>query len=154
LFLLILFSSLLYNFHVNESTEEEFLLIRERDLSTRELLSEITRHPRDGVLHGGLYDPAVVRYIGEKPYHFEYWFRGLESRQDGPSTYTVDPETDVVVFEQWKRMGELHRPKSEGYAIIHRDRITGKVTHGEYHESDNPLFRKQKNYNDSGPKLG
>ncbi|MEO1143875.1 MAG: hypothetical protein AAFW66_16305 [Pseudomonadota bacterium] len=58
---------------MSKTYKEEFVLIRERDLSTDELRVEIYRD-KEGRLHGGLSEPAVVKYTsGEKPYHFEYW---------------------------------------------------------------------------------
>ena len=129
---------------MTRSYDEEFILTRTRHLYTDKIQTETTRDP-DGRLHGGQYDPAIVKYTEDgKPYHFEHWFRGLESHKFGPSVYTIDPETDVVVYERYMRGGELHRPRAEGFAIIHRDRITGEILDGQYHESDNPLYRSDR----------
>lgn len=120
---------------MTKTFKEEFQLVRERNLSTDELVME-TYRDKEGRLHGGLTDPAVIKYApGEKPYHFEYWHHGLEHRLDGePSTITIDPDTDVIIFERYCEGGEKHRARHSGPAIIRRDPKTGAVLETEYHE--------------------
>ena len=81
------------------------------------------------------------------PTHVEYRFRGLIDRRDGPAVQVFDPETRMLVREEWFRNGERHR--RDGPALTIYDRVTGEELYSENHLSNNPLYKKP-----DGPSLG
>ena len=60
-------------------------------------------------------------------------------REDGPALFlrrTDSPTKHVMVDEEYRRHGRLHRNSAEGPAEIHRDETTGIVLHESYYEKD------------------
>lgn len=113
----------------------------ERDLHTSEIRKEIWRD-ESNLIHRSHGEPAILRYAAgsPEPIHVEFRFRGFLERKDGPAIQVYDPETRIVVREEWYRNNERHR--DNGPALIVRDRESGKIVHSENHVSQNPLYKK------------
>ncbi|MEQ8306903.1 MAG: hypothetical protein RIA09_10100 [Hoeflea sp.] len=68
----------------------------------------------------------------------QIWDANERMHRDGdrPAWLVIDPQTGVVVREEYWFEDNLHREK--GPAVIHRDAQTGEVYHVEYHRHGKP----------------
>lgn len=119
---------------------EEFFVSVERDLHTGHIRKEAWRDEAHR-LHRGHGLPAVMEFEAgsTEPTHLEFRFRGLLERKDGPALMIIDPNSKVVVREEWYRNNERHR--EGGPAVVVRDQTSGEILHSENHKSTNVLYR-------------
>lgn len=78
-------------------------------------------------------DPITGRTLSER------WTLSHQlHREDGkPAIWWSDPETGIVIGEEYWERGERHR--LDGPSVVARDRVTGEVTHTEYHHRGQQL---------------
>lgn len=109
--------------------------------------SKDTGHPRwltvrhDGKLNSPPDDrPAKIVYDEQGRAKELAWFRdNLYHRQTGPALKRINPDNNVVTYEEHRWFGKMHRSHSEP-ALVERDPKTGKVTNALYFVDDNEVF--------------
>ncbi len=75
--------------------------------------------------------PAIIEYdpVSGKPVKLERWFHGRRHGLHVPAVEVIDPDTDVIIGEEWFDSGNRHR--IDGPAYIVRDAKTGAVRRTE-----------------------
>ena len=110
---------------MNNIYTESFSVEIVRDSETNIKLVE-TWKDAEGRLHRTGDLPAVTYFDASsgEPERLEYWFRGLEHREHGPSLIVNFLQTGVAICESWKHHG-LYR--EDCVSAIDRDPKSGKI---------------------------
>ncbi|MEO1149678.1 MAG: hypothetical protein AAFW83_01695 [Pseudomonadota bacterium] len=110
---------------------EDGIFMRITDLETGMLIG--ISHVREDGLGHKTEGPAVWHRdpdTGVLIYE-EYCLDGEQHRLDGAAYIERSKDTGITTLEEYRVHGQLHR--SDGPALIERDPITGQITHTENH---------------------
>ncbi len=124
----------------NKLEKTELTVEVEFDPATKNVVSE--RFFLQGQLHRAGDLPAWIKYDAAtgKPIEIRFYKHGKLHRPRKPALIEIDPETDVIVKEQFIIHGVTHRD-GDYPAIIVRDRRTG-TTLAETYMVENMWHRK------------